>query len=239
MKCPALCLAVLAIALSSFAQKPKVAAVSPDSVSLTWTQSTGVPVTTPPATCPSGATVTNPQTVTGNTLYRSTTSGTEVSYVNFSTPTVSYVDTGNGTALVQGQTYFYKVSASNCNGPGGTSTEASATIPLPATPAAPTGLAITAVAQVSTNPPLWAVSLKWTAPAKYTNGVAIVGPVYYNVQRDVSGTVKYAKINASPLTCLTYFDATVAHGTSYDYTVTAWQGGRESVPSAKSGNVAP
>ena len=83
-----------------------------------------------------------------------------------------------------------------------------------------------------------AVTLQWKAVTTLTTGQPIVGPVYYNVYRDVSGTVKYAKLNPSPLLCPAYYDNTVQSGVSYDYYVTSWTPTLgESAPSLKSGNV--
>lgn len=203
------------------------------SVVLNWTQSVGVG---------SGGTCTgtgNPATITANTVYRSTTTGTEVLLATIPAGT-TYTDAGALASfpLVPGATYFYKVSASNCNGPGALSNEASATIPNPLTPAAPTGLGVTSVASdLSANPKIYAMTLGWTAPAKYTNGQPMTGQVYFNVYRDIAGTEKYSKINASPVIGTAYFDDGLKGGTTYNYQVTAWQlsSDRESPFSNKAG----
>lgn len=136
---PAVLLALLLVlVLSSFvltapsdAQKQKQrvhAAAGSHSVVLSWTQSPA-PSCTP--ACP----------ITGNNLYRSTTSGTEgtTPYQSFPTPTVTFTD----VAVTSGNTYFYKVTAVNSAGESAQSSEVSAAIPNPIAPNAPTGLTAT------------------------------------------------------------------------------------------------
>jgi hypothetical protein len=114
------------------------AKATPTGVALAWTQSV-VPANT---TCTNGA---PSAAVTGNSVYRGTSAGGENStaITVSTTPIVSYLDTFPLTT--PGITYFYKVSATNCNGEGPLSTEVSAAIANPAPPAAPTG--VTAKAQ--------------------------------------------------------------------------------------------
>jgi fibronectin type 3 domain-containing protein len=82
------------------------------------------------------------------------------------------------------------------------------------------------------------VALKWNVVTKDSAGHTLTGTVYYNVYRDISGTLKYAKLNPSPIPCAAYFDDTVVAGTSYDYQVTAFTvTGGESGFSNKSGDV--
>jgi|SRR5271156_2247019 len=84
------------------------------------------------------------------------------------------------------------------------------------------------------------VSLRWNPVTTLANGKPLVGPVYYNVYRDVAGTLQYSKLNPSPLLCPEYYDNTTLRGVVYDYEVTAWTpAGGESGFSAKSGNVHP
>ena len=92
--------------------------------------------------------------ITGYNIYRGATSGGEEA-----TPIASVgssITTYDNTELINGQQYFYKVTAVNSIGPSSASNEASATpVAAPTVPAAPTGLTPTAGdAQVS---------LAWTA----------------------------------------------------------------------------
>ena len=88
------------------------------SVTLAWTQ--GV--------VPSGS-----PAVSGNNVYRGTTSGGEALLTSLSTPATSYVD----TAVTAGTTYYYEVTAVNSSGESGKSNEAVATVPNPQVPGAP------------------------------------------------------------------------------------------------------
>ena len=72
-------------------------------------------------------------------------------------------------------------------------------------------------------PAIYALTLSWTAPLKDTSGKLLVGPVYFNVYRDISGTLAYSKLNPSPLTTPSYFDDTLVKSKEYTYQVTAWQ----------------
>jgi hypothetical protein len=88
--------------------------------------------------CPSGSGST---AITGNTVYRGTTSGGETVLAPVSsTPFTSYTD----TTVTAGATYFYEVTATNCVGESPKSNEVTAVIPNPQVPAAPTGLTATA-----------------------------------------------------------------------------------------------
>jgi fibronectin type 3 domain-containing protein len=117
---------ILLMATSAFGQA--TATATAHSVVLTWTQSPN-PTCTP--VCP----------VTGNKVYRGTTAGGEsaTAYMVFTTPTTTFTD----TAVTNGTTYYYKVTAVNINGESGKSNEASAVIPNPLPPNAPTGLIAT------------------------------------------------------------------------------------------------
>lgn len=85
-----------------------------ESVVLTWTQSS----TTSPA-------------VTGNNVYRGTTSGNEVLIYSSTSPITTYTD-GPYSA---GATYYYKVTAVNANGESAYSNEISQGVPtLPSSP---------------------------------------------------------------------------------------------------------
>lgn len=157
-------------------------------VNLTWTQSTGTGIT-------------------GNNVYRSTTgSGGPYNLLANLAATTSYAD----TAVVNGNTYFYSVTAINGNGESALSSYAGATT----IPAAPTGLSATAGnAQVG---------LSWTAST---------GATGYNVKRATTSGGPYTTI-ASP-TGSSYTDTTAANGTTYYYVVSAVNASGESVNSSE------
>lgn len=97
------------------------------SVTLTWPANT------------TGGAVTSYNVLKGTTAGGESTTpiGTVAASACTGTPaTCTYVDTAN---LVEGQTYYYEVTATNSTGTSGPSPEASATIPfsLPAIPAKP------------------------------------------------------------------------------------------------------
>jgi fibronectin type 3 domain-containing protein len=140
-------------------------------------------------------------------------------YVVIACPTgTSYTD----TAVVNGTTYYYVVSASYTGGPnaGGESTdssEASAT-PTPATalPPAPTGLTAT--------PGDAQVTLDWSASS---------GATSYHVMRSTVSGGPYTTVG-SP-TSTSYVDTGLTNGTTYYYVVSALNFGGES---GNSGQVA-
>ena len=86
------------------------ATVHPHSATLQWVQ---------------GTVLQGACTVTSNKIYRGNSSGTETLLATTSGPTTSYSD----TTVSAGRTYFYKVSAVNCDGESPLSNEVSATIP--------------------------------------------------------------------------------------------------------------
>jgi hypothetical protein len=110
--------------------------VTAHSVTLSWTQS----VIPTGATCPAGGGTST--AVTANSVYRATAAGGEgtTPYAVLATPSTTYTD----TTVTVGTTYFYTVTATNCAGSSPQSSEASATIPNPLVPNAPTGFAATA-----------------------------------------------------------------------------------------------
>ena len=138
---------------------------------------------------------------------RSTTSGAEVTIAN--TAATSYTDTG----VVNGTTYFYKVSATNNAGESATTSEASATPNLP--PAAPTGLSATA----GTNQ----VALSWTASA---------GALSYNIKRSTTSGSGYSTIATTTSPTVSYTDTTAIKFTQYFYVVSAVNGNGEGANSS-------
>lgn len=94
-------------------------------VTLTWTA--------PAATAANGP-------ATSYNILRGTASGQEAFLATVQAPATTYVDTTG----VQGQTYFYEVTASNSAGSSGPSNEVSAAFLATGAPAAPGSLAATA-----------------------------------------------------------------------------------------------
>ncbi len=132
----------------------------------------------------------------GYNVKRSTTSGAEVFLA--STGTTSYTD----TAVVNGQQYFYKVSATNSTGESANSSEATATPNNP--PAAPTALSAIA----GTNQ----VALSWTGSA---------GAASYNVKRSTTSGSGYVTIGTTAAPTVAYTDTTAIKFVQYYYVVSA------------------
>jgi fibronectin type 3 domain-containing protein len=190
-----------------------VTAVNSSGESGNSNQASATPRVSPPA-APTGLTATpgNAQVTlswtasTGATSYnvkRATVSGGP--YTTVASPTST---TFTDTALTNGTTYYYVVTARNGGGESGNSTEASATPQAPA-PAAPTGLTAT--------PGNAQVALSWTASTDATS---------YNVKRATVSGGPYTTV-ASP-TSTTFTDTALTNGTTYYYVVTAVNSGGES-----------
>ena len=143
-------------------------------------------------------------TITGYSIYRSTTSGTETLLTTQATTATTFTD----TALTNGIAYFYKVAAVNAVGTGTQSTEASGTpASSPTAPAQVTGLAAA--------PGNALVTLSWTAPSN--GGSAITG---YSIYRSITtGTETLLTTPAG--TATTYTDTALTNGTTYFYKVAA------------------
>ena len=149
-------------------------------------------------------------------VYRGTNAGSELPQ-----PLLTGV-TGTGpvdSTAVNGQVYFYKVTAvgpAGANGSNGPESAASAevsTTPL----AAPTNL----TGQAGNSQ----VSLAW---------YPVAGAKSYNVYRSTSSGTQGSKLNAGILTNPTYLDSSsLSNGTTYYYQVTAVATGSESLPSAQ------
>jgi len=153
-------------------------------VSLTWSASSGA---------------------TSYRVKRSTSSGGP--YTQIAAPgSTSYTD----SAVANGTTYYYVVSAVNSAGESGNSGQAVATPSAPVTvPAAPTGLSATGGnAQVN---------LGWPASS---------GATSYRVKRATSSGGPYTQIGAP--TSTSHTDTAVSNGTAYYYVVTAVNSAGES-----------
>ena len=139
---------------------------------------------------------------------RATVSGGPYANVATGVTTTGFTD----SAVTNGTTYFYVVTAMNLGGESANSNEASAT-PLPPPPAAPAGLnAVAGNAQVA---------LAWNASS---------GAASYNVKRGTASGGSYTTL-ASGLSATNFTDTTASNGTTYFYVVTAVNLGGESANS--------
>ncbi len=127
---------------------------------------------------------------------RSTTTGTEVTITNVAT--TSYYDTD----VVNGTSYFYKVSSTNAAGESANSSEVSAAPNLP--PTAPTALVATAGSNQ--------VSLSWTGSA---------GAVSYNIKRSIISGSGYSTIGTTTDPTVAFTDLTAIKFTQYYYVISA------------------
>jgi fibronectin type 3 domain-containing protein len=141
---------------------------------------------------------------------RATTSGGP--YTQLAAPTVTgYTD----SAVTNGTTYYYVVSAVNSSGESANSAQVSATPSATSVaPAPPTGLTATAGNAV--------VTLAWSASATATR---------YNVKRSTTSGGPYTQL-AAP-TATGYTDSAVTNGTTYYYVVSAVNSSGESANSAQ------
>jgi subtilisin family serine protease/fibronectin type 3 domain-containing protein len=155
------------------------------SVGLSWT---------PPASNGGSA-------ITGYKLYRGTTPGGEALLVTLGNLT-SYAD----TAVTNGTTYYYKVSAINGVGEGAQSTERSAK--PAAVPGAPTGL--TAAPNRSKG-----IDLTWAAPSS-NGGSTVTG---YRIYRSTSSGTEVFLIAVGSVT--SYRDNATSKNTRYYYRIAA------------------
>lgn len=155
--------------------------------------------------------------ITNYSIYRGTTSGGEIFLVEIGNVLI-FTDTG----LMNGQTYYYEVSASNAVGEGPKSNEVSAT---PATvPRAPTGL--TAVAGDEQ------ITLTWSAPSD-DGGSSIRN---YMIYRGTSSGGETLLITIGNV--LSYVDTGLTNGVTYYYQVAAVNGVGEG-PKSNEANATP
>jgi len=185
-----------------------------------------VPVAVPAAPAGLSATAGNAQvtltwTVVGGArsynVYRSTNASSQGSKIG-SSSTTQYVD----TAVSNGSTYYYAVTADNAAGEGPASAQsASATPAVPlAVPAAPTALNALAGDAL--------VTLSWTAAPTATA---------YKVYRSTILGTQGSLVGTSATTG--YSDASAINGATYYYVVTSANAAGESAPSAQSAAATP
>jgi hypothetical protein len=141
--------------------------------------------------------------ITSYKVYRGTVSGGETLLTTLGNVT-SYSD----TAVTNGTTYYYRVSAVNAVGEGAQSNEVSATPQNVAAPSAPQNLAAAAARGKG-------IQLTWSAPAS-NGGSAITG---YKIYR---GTTSGGEVLLTTVGNVTsYKDSTTSRGVTYYYKVTA------------------
>jgi hypothetical protein len=160
-------------------------------VILTWVQSTSA-------------------SITQNKIYCST-NGSSGTYNLIATlsATTSYTNAG----LVNGNTYYYSVTAVNANGESALSAYIGAIPQVPA-PSAPTGL--TAAAGNAQ------VALSWTASSSATS---------YRIKQSTASGGSY--VNIATNTATTYTNTGLVNGTTYYYVVSAVNAGGESTNSSQ------
>ena len=146
---------------------------------------------------------------TSYSVYRGTTSGGET-LLRAGITTATFADTG----LVASTTFYYQVSASNLNGEGAKSTEASASTSAGGSPSAPTGLTATGGTG--------AITLKWNT---------VTGATTYSVYRGAVSTSK--TLLRSGLTTASFADTGLPGSTTYYYQVTATNTAGESAKSTE------
>ena len=136
--------------------------------------------------------------ITGYRIYRGSSTGTETLFTS-----VGAVNAYTDTAVSNGGTYYYQVTALNSVGEGSRSNE---TIARPATtPSAPS---------LSATGGTMSVALTWNAPA---NGGATIGG--YRIYRSTSSGTEALLVGVGATT--SYTDSSVISGTTYFYQVTA------------------
>jgi fibronectin type 3 domain-containing protein len=136
------------------------------------------------------------------TVARSQTSGT--GYATLGTPTPANGTTYTDSQVLNGNTYYYVVTASNGTCSSGNSAEVSASPACtpPNVPAAPTATAT-----------MTSVTLNWTAPA---------GATTYQIKRSTTSGTGYVPLQNVSVT--TFTDTTVVTGTTYYYVIAASNG---------------
>ncbi len=206
-----------------------------------WSGSTGPP---PPPTAPGAPTLTSANggngsvtlqwtapvsnggsTITNYKIYRGMSSGGEALLTTIGNVS-SYVD----LAVVNGTTYWYRVSAVNSIGEGPPSNELSATPQATSAtaPGAPTNL--TAAPANGRG-----VRLAWSAPAS-NGGSSITG---YRIYRSTSpGVTPQSGTLVATVVNLSYKDSATVRGTRYYYVVTAVNAVGESTASNEAGATA-
>ncbi|HZC70433.1 MAG TPA: multicopper oxidase domain-containing protein [Jatrophihabitans sp.] len=169
----------------------------------------------------------NPSTavvpVTGNKVERSTTSA-------FTNPVVVAANAPVGaplidTGLIDGTTYYYRVTALNATGSSVTSAPASGVTPL----TAPAAFTATASTKGTAN-----VTLRWTRVTGTTNTGYVITRATNAAM--TTGVVRFTLTNGA---LTSYVDSTVKKGVTYYYSIVATKGTTITSPSATAGPATP
>ncbi len=169
-----------------------LAAPGNGSVSLTWTVVSGA---------------------TSYNVYRATSTGTLGTKTKIGFPTGgAYLD----SAVTNGTTYYYQVTAVNDAGESGGSSEVSATPKAPPPPPAPTGVAASAGYSSAT--------ISWDA---------VSGAISYNIYWSTTAGVTPANGTKIAGATFPYLQTGLTNGITYYYVVTAVNANGESAPSSQ------
>lgn len=138
-------------------------------------------------------------------IYRSTASGGEVYYTSVNGSTTTYTDNN----VVNGQTYYYKVSAVNtvCEGPESNESSATVNSGVIRTPSAPQALQAVAGGNVT---------LSWSLPSDDGGSNITEYKIYRSITSDTE--IYYDSVEG---TTTSYIDTNVINGVTYYYKVSA------------------
>jgi fibronectin type 3 domain-containing protein len=146
---------------------------------------------------------------TSYNVKRSLSTGGPYTTIASGVTVASYTD----TAVNNGTTYYYVVSAVNSAGESANSAEASATPAAPPPPAAPSGLTATAISGSQ-------IDLAWTDNADNETG--------FKIERKTGAGGTFAQIATVGANVVSYTDTSVAGNTTYFYRVRATNLGSDS-----------
>jgi fibronectin type 3 domain-containing protein len=185
-------------------------ATSSSAIGLSWSADT------PPANC----------TISGYSVYRSTTSGFTPGSTNLIASGVTGT-TYTNTGLAASTTYYYKLEAADAEGTSSASNQSSnttLTASCSAVPSAPTGVTATATSSS-------AIGVSWSAVTPPTN-CSITG---YNIYRSTTNGFTPGSTNliASGVTGTTYANTGLSASTTYYYKVEATDADGTSAASAQ------
>lgn len=155
---------------------------------------------------------------TAYTVYRSTSSGGTYTAISTNQTAATYTDPASG--LVNGTTYFYKVSASNANHQCASAQSATASVASCTIPVVPAGLSATRSGNKQ-------VTLVWTNST---------GATSYNILRSVTSGSGYTSVGTTT-TGSPFKDTTAVNTTAYFYVVTAASDAAGNCSSANSAQV--
>ncbi len=133
----------------------------------------------------------------------------KTNWAQIATPGVNAISTTDGSNLVAGNTYYYRILAGNDFGGSAYSNIASATVPMTAVPAAPSNLVVTALSTSQ-------ISVTWNDNS--TNESNFI------LERSTDG-VNFTQIAAPAANATSYADGGLSAGTKYYYRIRASNAG--------------